>query len=259
MDGRAFKRSVRVAAVDRVLGASRWTSIRPAMRSIRGRRSSTSPPSRSSAARRGSRWARERSRTAPAGAARARPPSGARRAPDRLRRRARLRSLGGKQFGAEPGRPRSIRACPASAAGAGPRDRTRSRTASARRDPRGQPARVHPERAARRHHDRLGAQGSVSFLRRSWNATSAAQRVPSRQSTRPRIGAPIPTPVVVPGSTVRWPPQIQPRRRRLPMPLAALRAHRHLGSGHSKRSRLITLFQAATKSWTNFSCASELP
>ena len=27
----------------------------------------------------------------------------------------------------------------------------------------------------------------------------------------------------------------------------------------SKRSRFITLFQAATKSWTNFPCASELP
>ena len=27
----------------------------------------------------------------------------------------------------------------------------------------------------------------------------------------------------------------------------------------SKRSRFITLVQAATKSWTNFACASELP
>ena len=32
-----------------------------------------------------------------------------------------------------------------------------------------------------------------------------------------------------------------------------------LDSTTSKRSRFITLFHAATKSWTNFSCASELP
>src|ERR1700722_8120412 len=37
-------------------------------------------------------------------------------------------------------------------------------------------------------------------------------------------------------------------------PYAAVR-----GAARSKRSRFITLVQAATKSWTNFLCASELP
>ena len=39
----------------------------------------------------------------------------------------------------------------------------------------------------------------------------------------------------------------------------AFRRRLNYARARSKRSRFITLFQAATKSWTNFCCASELP
>ena len=60
-----------------------------------------------------------------------------------------------------------------------------------------------------------------------------------------------------PGSSMRATSRGVGDRRRRPAPWGA--GHRSSDHARSKRSRFITLFHAATKSWTNFSCASEPP